>query len=202
MTRKEFFQRIHKYVDYNRNDEIIYAYQLGKLVHRGQLRDDKTDYFEHCKSVALILTEFAPTNADEIIVGLLHDTTEDQYITDQMIRVPFGEEIANRVALLSKFTATIDRFGEIVKVKKDLDEYFHGLLSGDIKVKRPKLADRLHNLRSMFVWNEDRRRIYAEETEKHILPLADSPETLSLRKAIELELNKYGVYSQSPTKSD
>ena len=93
MNRDNFFETIDKKVGLEDREKIEWAYALAKQFHREQKRDEGVRYFEHCRDVSLILIKYGPTNPDEIIVGILHDIYEDQFVPRGMIKQLFGREI-------------------------------------------------------------------------------------------------------------
>ena len=117
MNRREFFEKVIKCANQNPEElqKIGWAYWLAKETHRNQKRDGGERYFEHCRRTAIILMEHGKTNAQEIMMALLHDCVEDGYVPRDIIEKLFGKEIAEGVGLLSKCETTIDKFGFVKK---------------------------------------------------------------------------------------
>lgn len=174
MNRKQFFEKINGFVTPEEHKKISQAYGLAKEFHRLQKRDIGERYFEHCRRVALLLIEHGPTGANEIVSALLHDSIEDCFIPEDLLKELFGSEISNAIEELSKVTPLFDEETGAVKekIKKPLDEYYRLIAEAPVWVRRIKLADRLDNLRSMDVWSHKRQQKYILETEKYILPIA------------------------------
>ena len=134
---------------YQTNDEINLIYksiEFAKNVHKEQFRKSGDPYYYHPIEVAKILTEIKLDNSS-IACGLLHDTVEDTNATLKDIKNNFGEEIANLVDGLTK----INQYSLKVNNLK-LGENYRKLLlaaSNDLRVILIKLADRLHNMRTI-----------------------------------------------------
>lgn len=158
-------------------DLVMEVYALSKHAHghHEQKRDNGTRYFEHPKSVALILIqELGIYDYEILIAALLHDTVEDTYIFGdfdiafQRIKARFGEWVAECVRLLSKERK------ERVPDKTERDRmYFENLGRTDIRMKIVKIADRIHNLRELVNCKPVKKQHYLEETEAHYLPLVE-----------------------------
>ncbi len=145
------------------------AYEFSERVHAGQKRESGEPYVTHCLEVAFILAE-QHLDSTTIAAGLIHDVVEDTPVTIEEIRREFDEEIA----LLVDGVTNLGR----VKFKsreEEQVEYFRKMLlsmARDIRVILIKLADRLHNMRTLeFVDPEKRVRI-ATETKEVYAPLA------------------------------
>src|SRR3989344_1244146 len=149
IDRNSFFEIIHKELGTEDREQIEKAYFLAKVSHRNQTRDSGERYFEHPKEVALILIEFSPTTSREVILGLLHDTEEDQFIPRGMIRKLFGERMYEGLKLLSKYRIRYETHARIEKIKISNHVYYARLEQADMEVRRVKLADRLHNLKTL-----------------------------------------------------
>ena len=152
-------------------DALNRAYVFAMKKHGAQLRASGDPYYSHPVEVAGILTKFKLDSAS-IIAGLLHDTVEDTDTTIDEIRSLFGEQVAQLVDGLTKL-AMIE-----LKSKNDKQaENFRKLLlamSEDIRVLLIKLADRLHNMRTLhFLQNPEKRARIARETLDIYAPLAE-----------------------------
>lgn len=172
MTRDKFFETIDKQVGLEDREQIEWAYALAKQFHRNQIRDEGVRYFEHCRDVALILIKYGPTNPDEIIVGLLHDVYEDQFVPRGMIRHLFGNEINEAIKILSHEKPFYQSHGKITKKAENKKEYFDSIRKSPLMVRRVKLADRLHNLQTLEFCKSEKRIKKIQETRDHILPIA------------------------------
>ncbi len=152
-------------------DALNRAYVFAMKKHGAQLRASGDPYYSHPIEVAGILTKFKLDSAS-IIAGLLHDTVEDTDTTIDEIRSLFGEQVAQLVDGLTKL-AMIE-----LKSKNDKQaENFRKLLlamSEDIRVLLIKLADRLHNMRTLhFLQKPEKRARIARETLDIYAPLAE-----------------------------
>lgn len=141
------------------------AYDLAKKAHEGQRRLDGSPYFTHPEAVAkIVYDEWGITNEpDKIAAILLHDTVEDTQITLDQIRSEFGEEIAFLVDAVSKFGTKRET------VKKVIDKT---LINPWVAII--KLADRLHNMRTLQSMKPEKQAAIAQETLDAYSPLAES----------------------------
>jgi len=145
------------------------AYEFSDRCHAGQKRESGEPYVTHCLEVALILAE-QHLDSTTIAAGLIHDVVEDTPVTIDQVRKEFGDEIALLVDAVTKLGMVKYKSREEEQV-----EYFRKMLlsmARDIRVILIKLADRLHNMRTLqFVKPEKRKRI-AAETRDVYAPLA------------------------------
>ena len=159
------------------------AYEYAEKAHDGQKRKSGEDYFVHCAEVARILVNLGLDHS-VIAAGLLHDTVEDNpEISLQDIREEFGDEIATLVGGVTKLEgmANIDQLSLDVKTlakgrARDLDaEYLRKTLlamSDDVRVILIKLADRLHNMRTLGHMSRESQVRNSRETKEIFAPLA------------------------------
>jgi GTP pyrophosphokinase len=147
------------------------AYVYSMKAHGSQLRASGDPYFSHPVEVAGLLAQMKLDTAS-IVTGLLHDTVEDTVATLDDIERLFGPEIARLVDGVTKLSRI-----ELQSDKTKQAENFRKLvlaMSEDIRVLLVKLADRLHNMRTLhFIEGEDRRRRIARETMDIYVPLAE-----------------------------
>lgn len=147
------------------------AYVYAMRMHGAQLRASGDPYFAHPIEVAGILTDYK-LDAAAIATALLHDTIEDTPATHQEISEKFGEDIAQMVEGVTKLTR-LELQSEYTKQSENLRKFILAI-SKDIRVLLVKLADRLHNMRTLhFVAPEKRERISRETLEVYA-PLARS----------------------------
>lgn len=173
MTRQKFFESMAKQHSMGDLALIAEAYQLSKALHRPQSRKSGERYFEHPRAVALILNEeFGPASCNEVVMALLHDSIEDCYIVAGTLQKIFGFAVATGVDRLSKCTNKLMADGAIVKTKRSSEEYWNGLKRADRMARRVKLADRLHNLRTMKDMGRGHWGKQIDETRLYVLPLA------------------------------
>jgi len=169
----------------NKVDEnlIIKAYKFALSKHGTQLRESGEPYISHPIEVATILTSLK-MDQDTVIAGILHDTIEDTDTTVQEIESLFGVQIANivnGVTKLSKF--------ELSSLAEKQTENFKKLLisaASDIRVLIIKLADRLHNMRTLkFKKNKAKRQFIAKETLEIYSPLAERIGILAIKDEMQ-----------------
>ena len=177
---------INKIKSYNRflNPETLTkAYNFALNAHKNQKRDEGVPYIIHPIAVANILTELKLDSAT-ITTGLLHDTIEDTKVTYDSVRKEFGQEVADLVEGVTKISALEEKAAENSKA-----ENFRKLIlatSKDIRVLLVKLADRLHNMRTIqFVKEEEKRIRKAKETMEIYAPLADRMGMNRIRDELE-----------------
>ena len=154
-------------------DEVLlnraYVYTVQK--HGSQKRASGDPYFSHPVEVAGLMTELK-LDQETIITALLHDTVEDTLATIEDIERLFGPEIARLVDGVTKLSK-IEAMGESERAAENLRKFLLAM-SEDIRVLLVKLADRLHNMRTLhFIKSEDKRRRIARETMDIYAPLAE-----------------------------
>ena len=175
---------------------ILRAYRVAENAHEGQKRVDGKPYIQHCVAVAGILAEMR-VPPPVVAAGLLHDTVEDTEITLEDIRTDFGDEIARLVDGVTKLTqlprvsrgdqhqgekTEVDNFeGEFAQIQRSrkydaasetLRKTFLAM-GDDVRVVLIKLADRLHNMRTLKPMPEHKRKRIAQETLDIFAPLAN-----------------------------
>jgi GTP pyrophosphokinase len=163
-----------KILDYDPKAEtglIDSAYELAEQAHSTQRRDNGEPYFTHPVAVANILAGYR-LDVSSIATALLHDVVEDTPVKLAEIETRFGKEIAGLVDGVTKLTRL-----ELQSDRTKQAENFRKLvlaMSRDIRVLLVKLADRLHNMRTLhFVREADRRKRIARETMEIYAPLAE-----------------------------
>lgn len=176
MNREDFFHSLP--LDSYRPEELLrvqHAYWMAKEGHRKQKRDGGQRYFEHPRGVALILIELGYTDWRTICAALLHDGLEDTYIQPSIYMSLLGATVYNWIETLSKATPQFDLLtGKVTGyVKKTLEDYFKALSRANVLCRVVKLADRLHNLRSIpDSWPHEKVRRQIDETRQFLLPIA------------------------------
>jgi guanosine-3',5'-bis(diphosphate) 3'-pyrophosphohydrolase len=167
---RELTRRVHAYDPRADISLIDAAYVLASEAHARQQRDNGDPYITHPLAVAEILAGYR-LDIGSIVTGLLHDTIEDTGIKLPQIESQFGQDVAGLVDGVTKLTRL-----ELQSDRTKQAENFRKLvlaLSRDIRVLLVKLADRLHNMRTLhFVASEDRRKRIARETIEIYAPLA------------------------------
>ncbi len=171
---------------------ISAAYDMARLAHSGQLRKDGSPYVTHCVAAADISVDMG-LDEDSIVAALLHDVIEDTQLTHHDIARQFGEPVANIVEGVTKLTR--------VQYTSKEDEQMENLrkmlmaMSKDIRVILIKIADRLHNMRTMAYQTEEKQRIKSLETMEIYAPIAHR---LGMQKA-KWELEDLALMYLDPT---
>lgn len=182
MRQYELVERVRKYNPHVDEDLLNRAYVYAMKAHGAQTRASGDPYFSHPLEVAAILTDLKLDDAT-IVAAVLHDTIEDTNTTREEIDRLFGEQIGRLVDGLTK----IEKL-DLVSKKAAQGENFRKLLlavAEDVRVLLIKLADRLHNMRTLhFVPMEKRARI-AQETLDIYAPLAGRMGMQRLRDELE-----------------
>jgi GTP diphosphokinase / guanosine-3',5'-bis(diphosphate) 3'-diphosphatase len=199
MRQYDLVERVRSYNPETNEDLLNRAYVYAMKAHGSQTRASGDPYFSHPLEVAAILTDLKLDDAT-IVAALLHDTIEDTEATRAEIDHVFGQEIGALVEGLTKLKRL-----ELVSREAKQAENLRKLLlaiSDDVRVLLIKLADRLHNMRTLeFVAPEARRRI-AEETLDIYAPLAGRMGMQEMREELEdlsfhtLDAEAYSVVRQ------
>ncbi|CEJ74944.1 GTP pyrophosphokinase (RelA/SpoT([[Clostridium] sordellii] len=158
---KELIEKIKKYAPNGDIDLIEKAYYYGKKAHEGQLRKSGEPYFIHPIAVANILCDME-LDMQTIAAGLLHDVVEDTEYTYEDIKNDFGEEIADLVDGVTKLGQIKYKSKEETQAE-NLRKMFLAM-SKDIRVILIKLADRLHNMRTLKYMPPEKAKSKATET--------------------------------------
>jgi RelA/SpoT family (p)ppGpp synthetase len=169
MRQYELVERVLAY-DPKADEALLNrAYVYAMKAHRNQTRASGDPYFSHPLEVAAILTDLKLDDAT-IATALLHDTIEDTDVTREEIDKQFGSEIGALVDGLTK----IKKLDLVTKQAQQAENFRKLLLaiSSDIRVLLVKLADRLHNMRTLEHIRPEKRRLISEETLEIYAPLA------------------------------
>ena len=170
ITIDELIDKFKKYNNNEKDIELIRkAYYYAEKKHFGQKRISGDDYILHPLNVALILTEIS-ADAPCMAAALLHDTIEDSDATKEEIESLFGSEVAllvDGVTKINKINFTSDSEASAAYQRKILVG-----LSEDVRVIIIKLADRLHNMRTLDVMSEEKQKKKAKETLEILTPVA------------------------------
>ncbi len=171
MRQFQLVERVRSYDSHADEEALNRAYVFSMKAHGSQQRASGDPYFSHPVEVAGILSEMKLDSAS-IVTGLLHDTVEDTVATLEDIEKLFGEEIARLVDGVTKLSQL-----ELQSDQTKQAENFRKLLlamSEDIRVLLVKLADRLHNMRTLkHISNSEKRARIARETMDIYAPLAE-----------------------------
>lgn len=145
VTLSNFLAKVKYY--YSADEKrILQAYEVAKKAHEGQKRASGRPYITHPTTVADILIDMG-MDVETICAALLHDTVEDTYVTEQDLIDTFGEEIAYLVKGVTKLEKIKFHSKEEEQAENMRKMFF--AMAKDIRVMVIKLADRLHNMRSL-----------------------------------------------------
>lgn len=163
-------------------DKIIDAYKFASKAHEGIKRKSGEPYIVHPVAVAQILID---NNMDypTIIAGLLHDVVEDTKITSEEIKEKYGETVAKLVegvTKIDKITAEANNLTESDSLKKLLLA-----MAEDIRIIFIKLADRLHNMRTIEFLGREKQLAIAKETQELFIPIAERIGVRKLRAEMQ-----------------
>jgi len=152
------------------------AYAVAERAHAGQVRKSGEPYIQHPLAVAFLLADLG-MDPDTIAAGLLHDVVEDSDIDLKRLAQEFGPGVANLVDGVTKLEQ-IDRFSQKSEGLRDARESeslrkMFIAMAEDIRVVIIKLADRLHNMRTLDPLPEERRKAFARETLEIFAPLTN-----------------------------
>jgi len=171
INNNELLSKIQSYNKFFSTEPLNKAYNFAIEAHKNQKRVSGVPYVVHPVAVADILAELKLDSAT-IITGLLHDTIEDTKTTYDVVLKEFGKEVADLVDGVTKISALEDKATDNSQA-----ENFRKLIlatSKDIRVLLVKLADRLHNMRTIDAFkSEDKKKRIAKETMEIYAPLAE-----------------------------
>lgn len=164
---------IEKLKNYNPNADLSLlrrAYDFAEQAHEGQTRISGEAYITHPLSVAMILVELE-MDLETLLAGLLHDVVEDTDVTLEQLNKLFGKEVAHLVDGVTK----LGKFEFKSKEEHQAENLRKMLLAmaKDIRVILIKLADRLHNMRTLDACQEEKRKEISKETIEIYAPLAN-----------------------------
>lgn len=169
MNLETFILKIEQYNPYLNLDRIIQAYQFGESAHSGQFRKSGETYFIHPIHVSLILAELE-LDEDTIIAGLLHDVVEDTKYTLEDVSKEFGIQVSLLVDGVTKL-GQIHYETKEEQQAENLRKMFLAMAK-DIRVILIKLADRLHNMRTLKYMTDNKKKEIAGETLEIYAPIA------------------------------
>ncbi|GAB5388663.1 MAG: bifunctional (p)ppGpp synthetase/guanosine-3',5'-bis(diphosphate) 3'-pyrophosphohydrolase [Alphaproteobacteria bacterium] len=178
----ELVERVRAYDPQVDEDLLNRAYVYAMKAHGSQKRASGDPYFSHPLEVAGILTEMR-MDASTIATALLHDTIEDTEATYEELEQLFGAEVADMVEGVTKLTQIEDQPRELKQA-----ENFRKLvlaLSKDIRVLMVKLADRVHNMRTLHFCKPEKRGRIARETMEIYAPLAERIGISKMKEELE-----------------
>ncbi len=169
-TIDDLIKKVKVYIPSETSLNIIRkAYRYAEEKHKGQLRESGEDYIYHPLSTAMILTTVS-ADCDTICAGLLHDVIEDCDVTKQEIEDEFNADIAKLVDGVSKISKM-----HFSTENEALVEYYKKIIVGmseDVRVIIIKLADRLHNMRTLWALPKEKQKQKAKEVLEILAPIA------------------------------
>ena len=165
----ELFQQMSSKEDQNNIDRLRDAFEFAREAHSPQRRKSGEPYIIHPVNVARIVAEELELGADPVIAAFLHDVVEDTHYTIDDIRERFGDEVAFLVGVVTK-----EKKDKYVQ-SKQIDNFRQILASMqyDVRALLIKLADRLHNMRTLDSMRPDKQMKIAGETDYFYAPLAN-----------------------------
>ena len=183
LNQKDLIKKVKDYNKFLNPETLSKAYTFALNAHKDQKRDSGDPYLTHPVAVANILTDLKLDSAT-IATGLLHDTIEDTKTTYKTVEKEFGKEVADLVDGVTKIS---ELEGKIVENSKA--ENIRKLIlatSKDIRVLLVKIADRLHNMRTLnSISDKNRRTRIAKETMEIYAPLSDRMGMNHIRDELE-----------------
>ena len=171
MNELTFEKLLEKVKEYNEEAliDVTKAYKLAEQLHDGVLRQSGEPYIIHPLNVAYTLAELH-ADTDTLCAGLLHDTIEDTDITKEEIKELFNEEVAklvDGVTKISKMNFSTKQEQSLANTRKIITS-----ITDDVRIIIIKLADRLHNMRTLQFKKEEKQKENALETMEIFVPLA------------------------------
>lgn len=167
-TIEDLLEKISSYSK-EEKEKIMKAYNYAKYLHEGQYRQSGEEYIIHPLSVAYILAEMH-ADSDTICAGLLHDTLEDTNVTKEEIKENFGLDVANLVdgvTKISKMNFSSKQEQNLANTRKIITS-----IVTDIRIIIIKLADRLHNMRTLEFKSSFKQKENSLETMEIFVPIA------------------------------
>src|ERR1700722_13249853 len=183
MRQADLVERVTAYDPQADEAVLNKAYVYAMTAHGEQSRASGDPYFAHPLEVAAILTELK-LDVPTIVTALLHDTIEDTHVTYEDVKRQFGKDIAELVDGVTKLSK-LESFSERTRQAENFRKLMLAM-SNDIRVLLVKLADRLHNMRTLHhIQDVEKRRRIAQETLDIYAPLAGRIGMQNLREEVE-----------------
>ena len=168
---EKLIKMIRKYHPSDDISMIEKAYRIAYKAHDGQLRKSGEPYIIHPVCVCIILAELE-LDKETIVAGMLHDVVEDTVMTSEELAAEFGDEVALLVDGVTKLTQ-LDYVADKVEVQAENLRKMFLAMAKDIRVILIKLADRLHNMRTMQYQTPKKQKEKSRETLDIYAPIAD-----------------------------
>jgi GTP diphosphokinase / guanosine-3',5'-bis(diphosphate) 3'-diphosphatase len=188
MTIAELIERVRRYEPSADGEWLTRVYELATAAHQGQRRVSGESYIEHPLAVAGILADLE-VDHQTIAAALLHDVVEDTSITSEQVSAQFGDEVARLVEGVTKLTRIPYQSKEDAQVE-NLRKMFLAMAK-DIRVIIIKLADRLHNMRTLGSLTPAKQQAIARETLDIYAPIAHRLGIWKIKWEIEDECLRY-----------
>ena len=190
----ELLDLLRDYLEEDEVDEVARAYEFAERSHRGQFRRTGHRYITHPLAVATILTDMRMDH-QSVMAAIMHDVLEDTGTSKAALAEAFGGEVADIVDGVSKLDAI---FQSRAEAQAENFQKMAMATAKDIRVILVKLADRLHNMRTIGVMPLDKRRRIARETLDFYAPIANR---LGMN-AIRIEFEDLGFQALYPLRAD
>ena len=183
---EELISRMERYHPSSDFTLVERAFRLAREAHEGQMRKSGEPYIVHPLKTALILAELE-LDRETIAAGILHDIIEDTSYTYADLKTMFSEEVANLVDGVTKLNIYAKKRSESSVEEEQAENYRKMFLAmaHDIRVILIKIADRLHNLRTLKAMPEEKQRRIAQESLDIYAPLAGRLGISTLRREME-----------------
>ena len=188
----ELIKKIRKYHPSDDLSLVERAYHIARDAHKDQKRKSGEPYIIHPLCVAIILAELE-LDKESIISGILHDVVEDTVMTEEELAEIFGKEVALIVDGVTKLTQLNWSADKVEMQAENLRKMFLAMAK-DIRVILIKLADRLHNMRTLQYMKPEKQKEKSKETIEIYAPLADR---LGISK-IKIELDDLALQYLEP----
>ena len=183
INSEELINKVKVYNKFLNPEKLNKAYNFAVKAHQNQKRESGDPYSVHPIEVANILSDLKLDSAT-ITTGLLHDTIEDTFATYETIKNEFGDEVADLVEGVTKISV----FENTAKSNSKVENFRKLILatSKDIRVLLVKIADRLHNMRTIkAITKDEKKKRIAQETMEIYAPLADRMGMHTIRDELE-----------------
>jgi len=179
----ELCVNLRHYLEQSQIDDVIRAFEYGRKAHQEQFRKSGEAYICHPLSVALTLSEMR-MDVNGIIAAILHDVIEDSPSTKEDLAAAFNEEVAELVDGVSKLGKIENKSKQESKAESVRKMIL--AMAKDLRVIMVKLADRLHNMKTLGAMERRKQRLIARETLDIYVPLADRLGMNDIRHHLEM----------------
>ncbi|MBE5883721.1 MAG: bifunctional (p)ppGpp synthetase/guanosine-3',5'-bis(diphosphate) 3'-pyrophosphohydrolase [Lachnospiraceae bacterium] len=173
---QELVRRVQKYHPSDDISMIAKAYQIAGEAHKNQFRKSGEPYIVHPLNVAIILADLE-LDKETIVAGILHDVVEDTIMTDEDLKREFGDDVALLVDGVTKLekiplSSSVEKSDAKLEMQAENLRKMFLAMAKDIRVIMIKLADRLHNMRTLKYKNPESQQRIAKETLEIYCPIA------------------------------